>query len=107
MHLELVGVGMSPAAVRGAWLRQGLALKTQRLLWPGQQAASEVSVLTERQIRLLQIPRGRLADPEQHIEALRRGYLLCQDTYSIGGDDPHYPGEYARGSSHCGTLPQA
>jgi len=84
MQLKLVGVGVSPAAVRGVWLRHGLTLKIQRLLWLEQKTASEGGVLTERQIRLLQKHRGRLADPEQHVEAPRPGYLLCQDTYFVG-----------------------
>jgi transposase InsO family protein len=84
MQLKLVGVGVSPAAVRGVWLRHGLTLKIQRLLWLEQKTASEGGILTERQIRLLQKHRGRLADPEQHVEAPRPGYLLCQDTYFVG-----------------------
>ncbi len=28
--------------------------------------------------------RGRITDPEQHIEAPRPGFLLCQDTYFVG-----------------------
>lgn len=84
MQLKLVGVGVSHAAVRGVWLRHGLTLKIQRLLWLEQKTASEGGVLTERQIRLLQKHRGRLADPEQHVEAPRPVYLLCQDTYFVG-----------------------
>jgi hypothetical protein len=41
-------------------------------------------VLTERQIRLLQLHRRRTVDPEQHVEAPYPGYLLCQDTYFVG-----------------------
>src|SRR5579871_1784836 len=35
-------------------------------------------------MRLLRKARGRLADPEQHIEAPHPGHLLCQDTYFVG-----------------------
>ena len=44
MQLKLVGVGVSPAAVRGVWLRHGLTLKIQRLLWLEQKTASEGGV---------------------------------------------------------------
>jgi len=84
LQLKLVRVGASPAAVRGVWLRHGLTLKIQRLLWLGQKTAAEGGVLTELQIRLLQKHRGRLADPQQHVESPRPGYLLCQDTYFVG-----------------------
>jgi len=84
LQLKLVGVGASPAAVRGVWERHGLTLKIQRLLWLEQKTAAEGGVLTERQIRLLQKHRGRVADPEQHVESPRPGYLLCQDTYFVG-----------------------
>src|SRR5712692_244914 len=36
------------------------------------------------QMRLLRRWRGKVTDPEQHIEAPRPGYLLCQDTYFVG-----------------------
>ena len=32
-QLRLVGVGVSPSAVRGVWLRHALALRYQRLLY--------------------------------------------------------------------------
>ncbi len=41
-------------------------------------------MLTEAQMRLLRKARGRLVDPEQHIEAPHPGHLLCQDTYFVG-----------------------
>jgi transposase InsO family protein len=83
-QLKLVGVGVSPAAVRAVWQRQGLTLRFQRLLWLEQKTAAAGGVLTESLIRLLQKHRGRLTDPEQHVEAPRPGYLLCQDTYFVG-----------------------
>jgi len=46
--------------------------------------AERSGVLTEAQMRLLRKARGRVVNPEQHIEALRPGYLLCQDTYFVG-----------------------
>lgn len=83
-QLRLVGVGVSPPAVRGVWQRHGLTLRFQRLLWLEQKTAARGGVLTEHQLRLLQRHRGRLVDPQQHIEAPRPGYLVCQDTYFVG-----------------------
>jgi transposase len=83
-QLRLIGVGVSPSAVRAVWLRQGLALKFQRLLWLEQKTAAAGGVLTEAHLRLLRRHRGRLTDPEQHVEAPIPGFLLCQDTYFVG-----------------------
>jgi len=83
-QLRLVGVGVSPSAVRYAWQRHGLTLRYQRLLWLEQKTAARGGVLTESQLRLLRRHRGKLTDPEQHVEAPQPGYLLCQDTYFVG-----------------------
>ncbi len=83
-QLKLVGIGVSPSAVRAVWQRHGLTLRIHRLLWLEQKTAAQGGILTERQIRLLQKHRGRTTDPEQHVEAPYPGYLLCQDTYFIG-----------------------
>jgi len=83
-QLRLVGVGVSPPAVRGVWQRQGLTLRYQRLLWLEQKTAAEGGVLTDAHLRLLRMHRGRITDPEQHIEAPKPGFLLCQDTYFVG-----------------------
>jgi len=83
-HLRLVGVGVTPSAVRYVWQRHGLGLRYQRLLWLERKVAIAGGVLTESQLRLLRRWQGRQADPEQHIEAPRPGYLLCQDTYYVG-----------------------
>ena len=83
-QLRLVGVGVSPPAVRGIWARHGLTLRFQRLLWLEQRTAARGGVLTENLVRLLQRHRGRVVDPQQHIEAPQPGFLLCQDTYFVG-----------------------
>jgi len=83
-QLRLIGVGVSPSAVRYVWQRHGLTLRIQRLLWLEQKTAARGGVLTESQMRLLQRHRGRVTDPQQHIEAPHSGYLLCQDTYFVG-----------------------
>ena len=41
-------------------------------------------MLSESQLRLLRRYRGKLTDPEQHVEAPQPGFLLCQDTYFVG-----------------------
>jgi transposase len=83
-QLRLVGIGVSPSAVRCVWQRHGLTLRYQRLLWLEQKTAARGGVLTESQLRLLRRYRGRLTDPEQHVEAPQPGFLLCQDTYFVG-----------------------
>src|SRR5579883_1128370 len=83
-QLRLIGIGASPSAVRCVWQRHGLVVRYQRLLWLERKTAERGGVLTEAQMRLLRKARGRLADPEQHIEAPHPGHLLCQDTYFVG-----------------------
>ncbi len=58
-QLRLVGVGVSPPAVRGVWQRQGLTLRYQRLLWLEQKTAAEGGVLTEAHLRPLRMHRPR------------------------------------------------
>jgi transposase len=60
-QLRLVGVGVSPPAVRGVLQRQGLTLRHRRLLWLEQKTAADGGVLTEAQLRLLRMHRGRSA----------------------------------------------
>ena len=82
--MRLVGIGVSPSAVRYVWQRHGLTLRCQRLLWLEQKTAARGRVLTESQLRLLRRHRGKLTDPEQHVEAPAPGFLLCPDTYFVG-----------------------
>jgi transposase InsO family protein len=83
-QLRLVGVGVSPSAVRAVWQRQGLTLRYQRLLWLEQKTAAQGGVLSESLIRLLRRHQGKATDPQSHVEAPRPGFLLCQDTYFVG-----------------------
>ena len=83
-QLRLIGVGVSSSAVRAVWARHGLTLKLHRLLWLEQKTAASGGVLTESQMRLLRRHRGRIQDPEQHVESSHPGFLLCQDTYFVG-----------------------
>jgi transposase len=75
-QLRLIGLGVSPSAVRAVWQRHGLCLRIDRLLWLERKSAAAGGVLTESQIRLLQKHRGRTQDPEQHIEAPHPGFPL-------------------------------
>ena len=75
---------MSPSAVRWVGQRQGLTLRDPRLLWLEQKTAARGGILTESQWRLLRRYRGKLTDPEQHVEAPQPGFLLCQDTSFVG-----------------------
>jgi len=83
-QLKLVGVGVGASAVRNVWQRHGLTLKFQRLLWLEQKTTAQGGVLTESLIRILRRHRGRLVDPQAHVEAPYPGFLLCQDTYFVG-----------------------
>jgi len=83
-QLRLIGVGVSPSAVRAVWQRHGLTLRIHRLLWLEQKTAERGGVLTERQIRLLQLHRRRTVDPEQQVEAPDPGNWLCQATCFAG-----------------------
>lgn len=79
-----MGVGVSAAAVRYVWQRQGLTTRLARLLWLERRSAEGGVVLTERLKRLLQRAQTRSQDPEAHVESPQPGYLLCQDTYYLG-----------------------
>ena len=83
-QLRLVGIGVSPPAVRGVWQRQGLTLR----LPAAAVARAEDGRRGRRPHRnppaAAARHRGELTDPQQHIEAPKPGYLLCQDTYFVG-----------------------
>ena len=84
-QLKLAGFGISPSTVRAVWQRNGLLHRSDRLLWLERRSLEQGGpVLTDNQIRLLRLHRGRTQDPEEHIESSHPGYLLCQDTYFVG-----------------------
>jgi len=104
-QLRLVGVGVSPSALRYVWQRHGLTLRYQRLLWLEQKAAARGEVLTEGQVRLLRRYRGKLTDPEfvsRRREAAAPGFLLCQDTTSWAPAKP-----WARSTCSRSSTPTA
>src|SRR3989441_11399589 len=83
-QLRLIGVGVSPPAVRGVWMRQGLTLKFQRLLWLEQKTAAQGGVLNETHPKPLRRDRGKPNDPRQHLENPTPGFLLCPDPHLVG-----------------------
>lgn len=101
-QLRLVGIGVSPSAVRYVWQRHGLTLRYQRLLWLEQKTAARGGVLTESQLRLLrpsadgQAHRSRAAcrGPRARLPAFS-GHLLRghhqrrgQGLHAVGGRRP-------------------
>jgi transposase InsO family protein len=83
-QLRLVGVPVSPAQVRGVWLREGLVKRYDRLLWLERRAAATGGPLTEQVRTLLARHQRATLDPQQHLEAPTPGFLGCQDTYFVG-----------------------
>jgi transposase InsO family protein len=83
-QLRLIGVPASAAQVRGAWAREGLLKRFDRLLWLERRVAERGGPLTESVLKLLRQHATQTADPQQQIEAPSPGFLGCQDTYYVG-----------------------
>lgn len=83
-QLRLVGVPASAAQVRGAWQREGLLKRFDRLLWLERRVAERGGPLTESVLKLLRQHAHQTLDPQSQIEAPAPGYLGCQDTYYVG-----------------------
>jgi transposase len=81
-QLRLVGIGVSAPAVRGVWVRHGITLRLQRLLWLDKKTANEGGVLTEQARRLLQKHAGRNVDPE-YISRPRTQAIYCAKTLTL------------------------
>jgi transposase InsO family protein len=81
--LELMGVRLSPAGIRGIWARHELETKKKRLKRLEEKVAAEGCVLTESQIQALEAAQQ---DKEAHgeIETEHPGYLGSQDTFYVG-----------------------
>jgi transposase InsO family protein len=73
---------VSPAGVRGVWLRQGLESRHKRLLRLEQHAQDVTHLLSEEQIRLLE--QHSVEFRHRHVETSRPGELLNQDTFYWG-----------------------
>jgi transposase InsO family protein len=81
-ELRLQGMNVSPAGVRGVWMRHGLETRHRRLLRLEQHAQEETFVLSEEQIELLE--RHSVDFRCRHVESERPGELLNQDTFYWG-----------------------
>jgi transposase InsO family protein len=81
-ELRLQGMNVSPAGVRGVWMRHGLETRHRRLLRLEQHAQEDTFVLSEEQIELLE--RHSVDFRCRHVESQRPGELLNQDTFYWG-----------------------
>lgn len=62
-QLKLAGFGISPSTVRAVWQRNGLLHRSDRLLWLERRCLEQGGpVLTDNQIRLLRLHRGRTCE---------------------------------------------
>ena len=82
-ELRKRGQHISPAGVRGVWLRHGLQTFKHRLAALERQVAEEGGVLTEAQVAALE---RKQHDDEAsgEIETVHPGYLGSQDTFYVG-----------------------
>lgn len=81
-ELRMKDLQVSPAGVRGVWLRHGLETRHKRLLRLEQQLGNDTFVLSDEQIALLE--RHSVDFRCRHVEASRPGELLNQDTFYWG-----------------------
>ena len=82
-ELRKKGISLSPAGVRGIWLRNNLETFKKRLKNLEEKVAKTGMVLTERQIQALEQKKDDdLAHGE--IETAHPGYLGSQDTFYVG-----------------------
>jgi transposase InsO family protein len=81
-ELRMKDLQVSPAGVRGVWLRHGLETRHKRLLRLERQLADDTFVLSEEQIALLE--RHSVDFRCRHVESSRPGELLNQDTFYWG-----------------------
>lgn len=82
-ELKKRGVFISPAGVRGVWLRNNLEVLSKRLKALETKAAKEGIVLTEAQVIALEKAKEE-KQAQGEIETHHPGYLGAQDTYYIG-----------------------
>lgn len=82
-ELRRRGLFISPAGIRGVWLRHGIETTKKRLAALEKKVAEEGILLTEAQLAALE---RRREDDEAHgeIETEHPGFLGSQDTYYVG-----------------------
>ena len=81
-HLRLEGISVSPSTIRNLWLREGLETRYKRILRLEEETHGKDIELTAEQIRLLE--KANPCFRERQVESHYPGYLLSQDTFSVG-----------------------
>ena len=81
-QLRLEGISVSPTTVRNIWIKEGLQTKYKRILRLEEETYGKQIELTEEQIKLLE--KANPCYRERHVESSYPGYLLSQDTFSVG-----------------------
>lgn len=82
-ELKKKGIFISPAGIRGVWLRNNLEVLSKRLKALEVKAAKEGIVLTEAQVVALEKAKEE-KQAHGEIETHHPGYLGAQDTYYVG-----------------------
>jgi transposase InsO family protein len=82
-ELKKLGTHISPSGIRSVWIRHDMACKAQRLKRLEKWSQEENNVLTESQVRALELQK---VEKEAHgeIETHHSGFLVAQDTYYVG-----------------------
>ncbi len=81
-HLLLEGILVRPSTVYRIQVREGLESKAKRILRLEQEANGKEIELTEEQVKLIE--RANPCFRERHVESAYPGYLLSQDTFTVG-----------------------